>query len=209
MKEELPKNGILVVGTGTLARWAAQLLEAAGELVYGFAPTREHPEKEQDTLSILPPITRARMWKLIKQHQADYVIALVDPVARERMATALFEKTQRVARPVIHDSVYVAPTAKLGGGVLLFPHVVIGISCDIGGYVLIESLTAVGAGTKIEDFVNIGSGCQIGENCEIASYAWIGRGSVIYEGVRIGKGAQIRPGSIVRDHVKPGEIYGE
>ncbi len=209
MSEPLPKNGILVIGTGTLARWAAQLLEAEGALVYGFAPTREHPESEQDNLSILPPITRARMWKLIRNQEADYVIALTDPAARERMATQLFEKVQRPARSIIHPSTFLAPTAELGGGAIIFPFVVIGISAKVGGYVLVESHTYIGAGTQIEDFVNIGSGCQIGENCFISSYSWIGRGAILQEGIRIGKGAHIRPGAVVRENIKPGEIYGD
>lgn len=208
MTEKHPERGILIIGTGTLARWAAQLLESAGSLVYGFSPTREHPEKEQDLLSILSPITEARMWKLIRDHQVDYVVALTDPVARERMAKALFERTQRVAIPVLHDSVFLAPTAELGGGSILLPCVVVGISAHVGGYVLIESHTYLGAGTTVEDFVNIGSGCQIGENCVIESYSYIGRGAVLLEGVRIGKGAQVLPGTLVRESVKPGQVYG-
>jgi len=203
-----PEEGVLIIGTGTLARWAAQLLETAGRLVYGFAPTREHPEKEQDGLSILPPITQARMWKLIRDHKMDYVVALTDPVLRERMAQTLFEKTQRPAIPILHDSVFLAPTAEIGGGSILLPYVVVGISARVGGYVLIESHTYIGAGTTIEDFVNIGSGCQIGENCVIASYSYIGRGAVLMEGVKIGKGAQVLPGAVVQESVKPGEVYG-
>ncbi len=208
MTEKHPEQGILIIGTGTLARWAAQLLESAGRLVYGFAPTQEHPEKEQDLLSIFPPITKARMWKLIRDHEVDYVVALIDPVLRERMAQALFERTQRAAIPVVHDSVFLAPTAELGGGSILLPYVVVGISARVGGYVVIESHTYIGAGTTIEDFVNIGSGCQIGENCVIGSYSYIGRGAVLLEGVQVGKGAQVLPGAIVREAVKPGEVYG-
>jgi len=209
MKEadKLTKNGILVIGTGLLARWAAQLLEMEGELVYGFTPTKDEERKEQDGLSILPPITRARIWKLLRAGEADYVVALTDPVARERMATQIFERVERVARNCIHPSVFIPPTAQLGGGAIILPYAVIGISAQVGGYVVIESHTYIGADTRINDFVNIGSGCQIGEQCEIDSYAWIGRGSVIEAGVRIGKGAQVLPGSVVRESVKPGDIY--
>lgn len=206
--DKIPKNGILVIGTGLLARWAAQLLEMEGELVYGFTPTTEMAQKEIDALSVLPPITRARMWKLIRAGEADYVIALTDPIARERMAIQLFERVERAARSCIHSSVFVPPTAQIGGGLIALPYVVIGISAQIGGYVVVESHTYIGADTRIHDFVNIGSGCQIGEQCEIESYAWIGRGSVIEAGVKVGKGAQILPGSVVRESVKAGDIYG-
>ncbi|MCX7763960.1 MAG: hypothetical protein N2253_03575 [Bacteroidia bacterium] len=206
--EKLKKGGVMVIGTGVLARWAAQLLEMSGELVYGFAPTKELSREEQDTISILPPITRARIWKLIRTGEASYVIALTDPVARERMANQLFERVERPARSCIHDSVVIFPTADIGGGAIFFPYVVIGIGAQVGGYVVIESHSHIGAGVRISDFVNIGSGCHIGEECTIDSYAWIGRGSVIDAGIKIGKGAQILPGSIVRSDVKPGEIYG-
>ncbi|MDW8416976.1 MAG: hypothetical protein RML92_05425 [Bacteroidia bacterium] len=207
-KDSIDKNGVLIVGTGLLARWAAQLLEMEGELVYGFTPTKEHAQNEQDGISILPPITRARIWKLIRAGEADYVLALTDPVARERMANELFERVERPARGCIHRTAFIPPTAQLAGGVIFFPYVVLGISSRVGGYVIIESHTYIGAETQIGDFVNIGSGCQIGEHCEIESYVWIGRGSVIDAGVKVGKGAQILPGSIVRESVKAGTVYG-
>jgi len=146
-----PEEGVLIIGTDTLARWAAQLLEKAGRLVYGFVPTRKHPEKEQDWLSILPPITQARMWKLIRDHKVDYVVALTNPVLRERMAQALFERTQRPAIPIVHDSVFLAPTAEVGAGSILLPYVVVGISARVGGYVAIESHTYIGAGNIMID----------------------------------------------------------
>ncbi|MCX8111600.1 MAG: hypothetical protein N3E49_00160 [Bacteroidia bacterium] len=206
--DKLTQNGVLIIGTGPLARWAAQILEMEGKLVYGFAPTRELQQKEQDTLSILPPITRARIWKLLRSEEADYLIALTDPVARERMANQLFERVGRSARNCIHSSVIVPPTTQLGGGIIALPYVVFGVSAQIGGYVAIESHTYIGADTHIHDFVNIGSGCQIGEGCEIECYVWIGRGSLIDAGTKIGKGAQILPGSVVRQNIRPGEIYG-
>ncbi|MEN3041522.1 MAG: hypothetical protein ABDH66_08310 [Bacteroidia bacterium] len=206
--DRIPKNGILIVGTGLLARWAAQLLETEGELVYGFAPTKEHPENEQDGFSILPPITRARIWKLIRAGEADYVIALTDPVARERMANELFERVNRPARSCIHRTAFVPSDLQIGGGAIILPYVVFGISAQIGGYVTIESHTYVGAETRIDDFVNIGSGCHIGEYCEIESYTWIGRGAILEAGVKIGKGAHILPGAVVRESVKAGTVYG-
>ncbi|MCS7161943.1 MAG: hypothetical protein NZ958_01260 [Bacteroidia bacterium] len=206
--DPLPKEGLLIIGTGLLARWAAQIAETCGDLVYGFAPTRLQKEKEWESLSILPPITRARIWKLIQKGEAGYVVALTDPVARERMAHAVFARTRRVARGCIHPSFFLAASAEIGGGAIVFPYVVVGISARIGGYVVIESHTAIGAGTVIEDFVNVGSGCQIGESCYIASYSWIGRGAVIEAGIRVGKGAQILPGAVVRENVGAGEIYG-
>ncbi|MCX7607148.1 MAG: hypothetical protein N2170_07800 [Bacteroidia bacterium] len=207
MSTDSKERGILIVGTSTLARWTAQLLEEAGELVYGFAPTRAYSISEQDNFSIFPPITEGRIWKLIRSQQVDYVVALTEPTARERMALALFEKTKRIGRSFLHRSVILPPTAQVGGGSILFPYVVVGISARVGGYVVIESHTYVGAGTEIEDFVNIGSGCQIGENCRIGSYTWIGRGAVLVEGIQVGRGAHIQPGAVVREHVRAGETY--
>ncbi len=207
-KEEITPGGTLVIGTSTLAIWVADFIESQGGLVYGFAPTKEQREKVSEDLPILPPITRARMWKLIAHREADYVVALVEPVQRERMATQLFERVQWPARSIFHPSVYKARTAEIAGGAILFPHVVIGPQVKVGGYVVIEANTAIGVGTEIEDFVNIGSGCQIGESCKIESYAVVGRGAILTPGVCIGKGAQVLAGSVVLDHVAAGQTVG-
>ncbi len=207
-REAITPGGTLIIGTSTLAIWAAEFVESQGGFVYGFAPTREKEEKEAEDLPILEPITRARMWKLIARREADYVIALVDPVARDRMATQLFERVKWPARTLLPDSVYKARTAEVAGGVIAFPHVVLGPQVKVGGYVVIEANTVIGPGTEISDFVNIGSGCQIGESCRIESYAIIGRGAILTPGVRIGKGAQVLAGSVVLDHVAPGQTVG-
>ncbi|MCS6790034.1 MAG: hypothetical protein NZ580_03550 [Bacteroidia bacterium] len=206
-EKPLPKEGILIIGTGTLARWAAQIAEASGMLVYGFTPTRQHPQKEQEDISILPPITQARIYGLIRRGKAGYILGLTDPVMRERMAHQLFEKTEHVAYSCIHPNVFISPHAEIGGGAIIFPYVVIAFRAKVGGYVVLESHSSVGAGALIEDFVNIGSGCHIGEECRISSYVRIGRGSVLYAGVKVGKGAEILPGSVVREDVRPGEVY--
>jgi sugar O-acyltransferase (sialic acid O-acetyltransferase NeuD family) len=207
-KEEIQPGGILIIGTSTLAIWVADLIESEGGLVYGFAPPKAQEEKESEGLPILPPITQARMWKLIARREADYVIALVEPEQRERMATQLFERVQWPARTVVHPSVYKARTAEVAGGAILFPSVVLGPQVKVGGYVVIEANSSIGPGTEIADFVNIGSGCQIGESCRIESYAIIGRGAILTPGVRIGKGAQVLAGSVVLDHVAPGQTVG-
>ncbi len=198
--------GVLVVGTGTLALWAAELLEASGAFVYGFAPTKALEVRAQDELPVLPPITKARIWKLIARREADYVIALGEPVQRERMAHQLFERVQWPARSVIHPMTFVAKTATIGGGSFLFPFVTVGPHAQIGGYVVLEAQVTVGPNAQIADFVNVGSGAQIGENCKIDSYALIGRGAILLPNVQIGKGAQVLPGSVVSDSIAPGQI---
>ncbi len=207
-KEDIKPGGTLIIGTSTLAVWVSDFIESEGGFVYGFAPTKEQKEKEVEDLPILEPITRARMWKILARREADYVIALVEPEARERMAAQLFERVQWPARTIVHSSAYKARTAEVAGGVILFPYVVLGPQVRVGGYVVIEANTTIGPGTEIADFVNIGSGCQIGESCKIENYAVIGRGAILTPGVRIGKGAQVLAGSLVLDHVAPGQTVG-
>ncbi len=206
--ETMQTGGTLIIGTSTLAIWAADLIEQSGGFVYGFTPTKEQEAREAEGLPILPPITQARIWKIIARRQADYVIALSSPVQRERMANQLFERVQWPARSLAHSSVYKARTAEVQAGVILMPGVILAPAVQVGGYTVIEANTAIGPGSRIANFVNIGSGCQIGESCEIAPYAVIGRGVILTPGVRIGKEAQVLAGSVVLDHVASGQTVG-
>lgn len=206
--EPIQPAGVLIVGTGTLAIWAAELLEASGIFVYGFTPTQASEARAQDDLPILPPITRARIWKLIARREADYVIALGDPTKRAKMAHQLFERAKWPARNAIHPMTFIAKTASISGGSFLLPFVAIGPHAQIGGYVVLEAGATIGPNVQIADFVNVGSGAQIGENCKIDSYALIGRGAVLLPNVHIGKGAQVLPGSVVSESVAPGQTVG-
>ncbi|MBN9525941.1 MAG: UDP-3-O-(3-hydroxymyristoyl)glucosamine N-acyltransferase [Alphaproteobacteria bacterium] len=80
----------------------------------------------------------------------------------------------------VHPTAVVAPTARIGDGVSLAPHVVVEDGAELGAG------TSVGAGSVIGRNVVVGEGCRIGAQV-VLSHCLIGAGTVLHAGVKIGQ----------------------
>ena len=107
----------------------------------------------------------------------------------------------------------VDPSARIGNGTRVGPHVFIDALVAIGERCVIDSGAHVGRGSVIEDRVHIGAhvafaaapgGAQT--PAMVRSDAWIGANVSIGAGVTIGAKALVRPGSVVTRSVPPGAI---
>jgi len=103
-------------------------------------------------------------------------------VAHPKLAFArLLERfyPEAAAEPGVHPSAVVGRDVRLGEGVTIRPHVVIG------------DRAVIGAGTVIESGVHVGPDVRIGEACFIAPNV------VIYRGTQIGHRVRIHGGTVI------------
>ncbi len=88
-----------------------------------------------------------------------------------------------------------APSAQIGGGVVLMAGAVIGEDCIIGEDCSIGEYTVIGKG------VHLGKGCRIGPNCTLICCT-VGANVVLHAGVRIGQdGFGFAPGAPAHEKV--------
>ena len=95
-----------------------------------------------------------------------------------RLARALHPAP--AARPGIHPSAVVDPTAIIGPGVAIGPYAVVEEAAEIGAGCVIGPHAVIGAG------VVLGEGCRIGAHASV-SHCIAGRGVVLHPGARIGQ----------------------
>lgn len=102
---------------------------------------------------------------------------------------------------LIHPTAAVARTARLGNGVVVFPHVTIGVNAELCDHVIvlpgsvISHDSMVGAHTCVAAGVCISGGALVGNSC------YVGTRSCIIGGVKIGDRSLVGMGSVVLNDV--------
>lgn len=107
---------------------------------------------------------------------------------------------------IIHPTANIAPSAKLGTGIVVGAFTTISINTDIKNDVLIQDHNNVGHDVIIEDGSHLYVGVKLcGKNC-IGQMSSIYTGAVVYPHIKIGACSTIGAGSVVSRKVKEGDM---
>ena len=97
----------------------------------------------------------------------------------------------------IHPSAFVAPSAKIGENVLIFPHVVIEPRAKIGNGVFIRSAAYVSHETEIGAFSYLAPRCAFSGKIKTGEHCFFGTNSTVRDRVKIGNDVIVGAGAVV------------
>jgi sugar O-acyltransferase (sialic acid O-acetyltransferase NeuD family) len=120
-------------------------------------------------------------------------------VARTTLPAERFET-------LVHPTAAVSPTARLGRGVVLFPHVTIGSNAVIGDHVLVLPSSVVSHDSAIGAHTCIAAGACISARVEVGDSCYLGTRCCVIGSARIGGGALVGMGAVVLDDVEDGAV---
>jgi len=120
-------------------------------------------------------------------------------VARELACRARGLRFARARSPLA----WVADSATVGEGSILFPGVVVNTGASIGDHVSINAAATVSHDTIVGRFCGIAPGAHIAGNVTIGEGCFIGMGANLMNGVTVGEGSVIGVGAAVVDDVPP------
>lgn len=112
---------------------------------------------------------------------------------------------------LIHPSSRIPSSAKIGNGVLIMPHVVVGYDCKIDEHCILTYSSSLGHEAKLKKNVILASGVNISGKVKIGSSCYIGAGTVTSHNIEIGSNTLVSAGStIIKNLPKNGKyIYAE
>jgi sugar O-acyltransferase (sialic acid O-acetyltransferase NeuD family) len=201
-------RSLLIVGAGGHAR---ELLWLASRLDGGLRGTRIAVESGWDAPSELSGI-RVELLDAIESSLAgiEYVIAIGDPAARERIARRL-EAHAASAAVLVDPSVLHSERVRFGDGSVVCAGSVLTCDITIGRHVHINAGCLVHHDAHIGDFATLSPGVRVAGHVEIGAHAVIGVGATIINGgpgapLRIGAGAIVAAGACVTQDVPPGAL---
>ena len=189
---------LVIVGAGGLGRETAALVEAinAAELgsweVVGFADDDAalHGTRVQGLL------VRGGVASLARERDLYYVLAVGASRVRRQLGERLAEAPVEAAT-LIHPSVDVHPTTRIGPGSILCQGVAITVSVTLGHHVLLNLNTTVGHDAYLADYVTAHPGVHLSGNARIGVAVELGTGSVVLPGVLVGAETVVGAGAVV------------
>lgn len=101
----------------------------------------------------------------------------------------------------------VSKHSRVGDGSLVFHHVVVNASANVGQNCILNNKSLIEHDAVIEDHCHISTGAIINGGAKVGRECFIGSGAILHEGVTVGKNSIIGAGKVVRDDVEPGSIY--
>jgi sugar O-acyltransferase (sialic acid O-acetyltransferase NeuD family) len=198
---------VVIIGAGGHGSEVAAIIRHQsqnehGPALLGFVVDSEYlPERRDPALPILGD------WSWFeKADRADLAVicAIGDPELRKRSV----EKAQSLGLSftnAISPAAHVLPDAKIGQGVMVFPHVVISRNVLLADHSIVNSGSTLSHDTSIERYGTISPGVHLAGNVSVGEGCYLGIGSSVIQRVSIGPWTTIGAGAVVVDDM-PGNV---
>lgn len=196
-------NSALIVGAGGFGMELYSLLEGVDWPVAGFVDTRINPEIEKTGK---PYLGSDADLETIRSQVSTAFIAVGDMHKR----TALFTLLQRCdynLPPFVHPLAYVAKTARISAGSVIYPHATLHHNVRIGRGVLINSHATVGHDSVCGDFATLNPNAAVAGRVSIGERVFIGLGAGIIENLSLCAETTIGAGAIVIASIEESGTY--
>lgn len=195
-------SSLLLVSASGLARETAAAAVAAGHQVLGFLDDdADQWGSDREGVPILGGLD------LVAEYpDAGVVICTGQGSVRariaERLAGAGFDPARYAS--VIHPSVTVPVSCRVGAGTILLTNVVLTTAVSVGSHCVVMPNVTLTHDNVLSDYVTIAAGVSLGGWTEIGPHSYLGMNSCVRERVRLGSDVTIGMGAVVLSDVPSG-----
>jgi sugar O-acyltransferase (sialic acid O-acetyltransferase NeuD family) len=190
-------RSLVIVGAGGHGREVLDVVEAINAIeptynVLGFLADHRgaHEPIARRAVKILGPTS------LIDSLDADYVVAIGDPVARKAIDEQFMLKG--LSAPVlIHPAATVGSDVHLSPGSVVMAGARITTNLVAGRHLQVNVNATISHDCRLGDYVTLSPGCSLSGNVELGDGVYLGTGSVVIPGVRIGANTMVGAGAVV------------
>lgn len=211
LSEQAEASGrLVIVGAGGCGREVAQIaadMNSAGTAEWRIAGfLNDDPDALQGTQTELPILGGIADWQ---PREGDWhVMALGNPQARAAIAGKLTARGARFAS-VIHPTARIAPSARLGCGVVIYAFSFVSVDTVLGDHVQLNLHDAVGHDARVGDHSVLSSFCDITGHVTLGARVLLGSHVSIAPGLTVGDDALVGIGSVVVAPVRAGRhVFG-
>lgn len=191
---------IIIVGGGGCGREVADFIYDINKIeptwnLLGFIDDNEKIfEGRRPELQLIGTI---QDWKV--EEGQYFAMGIASPQVKEKVAIKLMERGAKFVN-IIHPTVRISPSAKLGNGIIIYSGAKLGSDDNIGDFVTIQS-TIIGHDVTIEPYATVSSSCGITGGVLLKERAFIADHACMVPGTIIGKDAYIGIGAVVLKEV--------
>ncbi len=189
---------LVIVGTGGVGRAAAAMVAAINAVsprwrLLGFLD--DDPGRHGERVAGLP-ILGGAAWLAGRPEVAAHV-AIGAPTARRQVVERLAALGAAHFATLVHPSVQIPASARLGPGCLVYPGAVLDVDVSVGAHAILNIGCAVCHDDQLGDFVTLAPGVHLGGSVRLGEGADMGIGSCTVQGVAIGAWSVVGAGAAV------------
>lgn len=172
---------VIIIGASGHGHVVEDIVNAAGDKFLGYL------DDDKSKKNVLGSIDDCD-----KFNDAEFIIAIGDPVTRERISTKNLKWYT-----AIHPSAIISNDSKIDEGTVVMPNVVINSGARIGKHCIVNTSAVIEHDNLINDFVHISVGAKLGGNVSIGKKTWIGIGATVINNISISDNCMIGAGAVV------------
>lgn len=185
---------LLIIGAGGHAKVVIDTAQAAGQEILGLV---DDNSKLWGQALLGIPILGGR--NLIHTYpNAQLIHGIGANAVRKQLA---MEYADCNWTTLIHPRAYVAKSATVGKGTVVFAQAVIQPHALVGNHCIVNTAATVDHDCVISDYVHLGPGTHLAANVKIEQGAFLGAGAVGIPGAKIGEWSTIGAGGVVTSSI--------
>lgn len=189
----------VIVGAGGHAREVLQILlarRASGEPVEPLGFVVDDPG--DGGRSGLPVLGDFGWLAGLDRAAVEVICAVGTPALNRELVERMRALGFRFGR-AISPLAWMADSATVGEGTIVFPQVVINADAVVGDHVTLNVAATVSHDARVGDFATVGPGAHLAGNVTVGEGCFIGMGADVIQGVTIGDRSVIGAGAAVID----------
>lgn len=195
---------LYIFGAGGFGREVAWLAEQTWGNSVEINFVVDNPRFLKDTVNDIPI---SLLSEIAPDADARYLVALGDPIQRQRLASAFSLAGHRPC-VLVHPRVEMSRWVKIGEGAVICANCVVTCNVTIGVHVQVNLGCSVGHDVKIGDYSTLSPGVNVSGNVHIGREVFVGTNASVINGepdkpLVIGDGAIIAAGACVIREVPP------
>lgn len=193
---------LLVFGAGGHGKVVADVARSAGHEVIAFVDDEEN--RDNSTLAGIPVFS----WEHLRARRRDFARAVIalgvgDNASRQRCLQRLSAEGFEIAT-VVHPSAVIAPSARLGPGIVVMPLVAVNPDAVVGSGTILNTGCVVEHDCVLGDHVHLSPNATLGGGVRVGDRTHVGLGAVALPGVSIGSDVRVGAGAVVHRDVPSG-----
>lgn len=203
LSSEISFDHLYIFGAGGFGRELAWLARERYGHGVGLAFVVDKPD------FLTPPVNGVEvklLSDLVPKNEARFVVALGDPIDRERAVAKILGVGYQSAS-LVHPRVEMSSLVSMGDGVVICANTVLTCNIVLGNYVQINIACTVGHDVVIDDYSTLSPGVNVSGNVRIGRRVFVGTNACFINGnarepLIVGDDAVIAAGACVTQSVE-------
>ena len=207
MTEHRPSpTRLVIVGAGGFARETLDVVEASNAVDQRWEFLGFLDDYESDD----PLIARRGAQilgtpGLLAELDCEYVIAIADPAARERI-DGIASRAGCRAATLVHPAATLGSMNAIGPGFIALAGSSVTTNVTIGRHVQLNPTAAVGHDAILGDYTTLYPGARVSGNVRLEDAVTLGTGACVIQGLTIGRGTFVGAGAVVIRNLDAGLV---